>query len=52
VITSPATDLLIRRSVASSSVGESPQHLEALIGSTQVRAMFIDEHLSTWNVRC
>jgi glutaredoxin len=52
VITSPATDLLIRRSVASSGVGESPQHLQALIGSTQVPAMFIDEHLSTWNVRC
>lgn len=41
-----------RGAASSSGDGECPQHLEALIGSAQVPAMFIDEHLSTWDVRC
>lgn len=49
---SPATDRLTGRTASSSGDGECPQHLEALIGSAQVPAMFIDEHLSTWHVRC
>jgi hypothetical protein len=49
---SPATDRLTGRTASSSGDGECPQHLEALIGSAQVPAMFIDEHLSTWDVRC
>jgi hypothetical protein len=47
-----ATDRLIGRSPASSGDGECPQHLEALVGGAQMPAMFIDEHLSTWDVRC
>jgi hypothetical protein len=47
-----STDRLTGRAASASGDGECPQHLEPLIRSAQVPAMFMDEHLSTWDVRC
>jgi hypothetical protein len=48
--TSTAARRFARPTSAASGDGECLQPLQALIGGTQVTAMFIDEHLSTWDV--